>query len=155
MRSAYSMLAAVDTLRFTWNHARMGAKTTYSAEIADEICERVLMRALKSVCSDSDMPAEGTVYGWLANNPEFAERYARARTGRAYRRSEEIDEIVSQVRAGEIDPNAARVAIDAIKWQSGKENSRVFGDKVQHTGDGGGAIQFNVVTAVPGAESQD
>ncbi len=31
---------------------------------------------------------------------------------------------------GKLDPNAARVAIDAYKWAAGKRKPKVYGDKV-------------------------
>ncbi|MCS6242381.1 MAG: hypothetical protein H2172_00760 [Opitutus sp.] len=61
--------------------------------------------------------------------------YARARAARADSRSDDIEEFVRRacLRKDDpeyLDPNAARVAIDAIKWLAGKENSAKYGDKV-------------------------
>lgn len=119
---------------------KRGRPSLYTPEIGAAICERVLIRPLRAVCQDEDMPAEGTVYGWFSAHPEFAEAYARARKLRAFRRVEDIDEIVEQVKSGVIDPAAARVAIDAIKWQASKEEPRVFGEKIEATHEVGESI---------------
>lgn len=73
-------------------------------------------------------------YGQLAKNRELAERYARARETRADARAEAIDDLAQRVIAGEIDPNAARVAMDAQKWLTARENPKRYGDKLDLTG---------------------
>jgi hypothetical protein len=62
--------------------------------------------------------------------------YTKARKARADSRSDEIDEIIrrallSRADANYVEPNAARVAIDALRWQMGKENAKRYGDKLQ------------------------
>lgn len=120
----------------------MGRPSTYSPEVAKALCERAVTRSLRAVCLDDDMPAEGTVYGWLRDHEDFSKDYARAREVRAYRRGEDMDELVDQVRTGDIKPDAARVMMDAMKWQAGRENAK-FGDKIQQevTGKDGGPIE--------------
>jgi hypothetical protein len=108
-----------------------GRPSLYSPELTAIICERVLMRSLRQVCQDEDMPPEGTVYGWLDKYPAFFDEYARARSVRAFRRETDMDEITDAVRIGTITPEQGRVLIDAIKWQSGRENAPVFGAKVE------------------------
>lgn len=112
-----------------------GRPSSFTPEVGKEICQRAIMRSLRQVCMDEDMPSEQTVYLWLKQFPEFFEEYARARNLRAYRRSEDIDEIAQEVRTGALDPAAARVAIDAVKWQASKEAPKVFGDKLELAGD--------------------
>jgi hypothetical protein len=106
----------------------MGRPTTYNPETAAEICERVVMRSLRAVCQDEDMPAETTVYGWLKANKEFLADYTRACEVRGFRRGEDLDEVMEGVRSGDIKPDAGRVLMDGIRWQAGKENRR-FADK--------------------------
>lgn len=113
----------------------MGRISTYTPEIGERICELVRTQPLRRVCLADDMPAEGTVYGWIASVPEFAESYARARQARAHSRAEDIDEVTDQIRRGELDPTSGRVVIDAMKWQASKEAPRVFGDKLELAGN--------------------
>jgi hypothetical protein len=113
-----------------------GRPSDYTPEIADEICALVSARGnLHRICQREDMPAEQIVYGWLKKYPEFAEKYARAREARADARSDEIDEISQKTLSGEYKADAARVAIDAHKWQAGKENPKRYGDKLTLDGE--------------------
>jgi len=58
----------------------MGRHSTYTEEIADEICDRLAEgETLRQICRDERMPAWRTVYDWKEANPEFAARFARAR----------------------------------------------------------------------------
>lgn len=112
----------------------------YSPEQRKEICERVcngIMNRLplRKICDQPGMPTKETVRVWLLEDADFSAQYARAREARADARSEFIDEITEEVKAGVLDPNAARVIIDAEKWQAGKENSKRYGDKLDLTGD--------------------
>ncbi len=69
--------------------------------------------------------------------PNLNEEYSRARKARANARFEEIDEIKRRTMLRKdhpeyLDPQAANVVINAIKWQAGKENQGLFGDHVTH-----------------------
>lgn len=123
----------------------MGRPSSYTPEVGTEICSRVLMRPLHQVAKDEDMPHEGTIYAWLGRHEDFAENYARARQLRAYRRAEEVDQIKEKLEAGTIDANQARVLIDAVKWQTGKENPKVFGDKLELSGNKDAPLTVQVV----------
>lgn len=58
----------------------MGRHSTYSEEIADEICRRLANgEFLRVICREEGMPHWNTVYDWKDENPEFAGRIARAR----------------------------------------------------------------------------
>lgn len=117
----------------------------FTQELADEICARVVMRPLHQVAKDEDMPCEDTIYTWLGKHADFAENYARARQLRSYRRYESVDKVTEELRAGLIDSNQARVLIDAIKWQTGKENPKVFGDKLELAGSKDSPLTVQVV----------
>ena len=123
--------------------AKIGRPTLFNEGMADLICERVVMRPLYQVAQDEGMPDESTIYSWLGKHPAFAEKYTRAREMRAYRRYESIDKVREDMRNGLIDAAQARVEIDAIKWQTGKEAPKVFGDRsaVELTGKDGGPIE--------------
>ncbi len=75
-----------------------------------------------------------TFYEELTKNDDLAKRYASAREKRADARAEAIDDLAQRVIAGEIDPNAARVAMDAQKWLTARENPKRYGDKLDVTG---------------------
>ena len=116
----------------------MGTKTTWTPEKREEFGAKLLTlvasgMSLTKACDTLKLeggPVIGTVIDWRSEDPAFEQRYARAREARADARSDRIDSIVDKVLSGEIDANAARVAIDAEKWQAGKENQTRYGDRL-------------------------
>ena len=53
---------------------------TDRADIIERICEMLAAgQSMAQICRRKDMPAESTVYKWLAEGGAFSERYARAR----------------------------------------------------------------------------
>jgi hypothetical protein len=114
-----------------------GRPSTFNTETADRIIEGIASgNSLVSVLKeDEELPSYTTVMKWLRQYPEFAESYARAREDQADHDADKIGEIAEEVRRGKIEPNAARVAIDAYKWAAGKRKPRVYGDKVAIGGD--------------------
>lgn len=118
----------------------MGRPSKYSETLADEICWRIRCgESLKQIVRDEDMPEERTVYRWLDDerHEAFRQQYARAREGMADADADSVSDIGRRVLTGEIDPQAARVAMDALKWSAGKRNAKKYGDKIQaeHSGE--------------------
>jgi hypothetical protein len=114
----------------------MGRPTTYTTEIAEEICFRISCGdSVAAACADEEMPAERTVYQWLARRADFAQNYVRARQSRADKRFESCDQVLEDLRLKTIDAAQARVIIDTIKWQCGKEASKKYGDRLELAGD--------------------
>jgi hypothetical protein len=100
---------------------------------ADQITEAIsegvgLVTFLKS---RPDLPGYSTVMRWVREIPEFAESYARAREDMADHDADKIADVAQRVADGEIDPQAARVAIDAYKWSAGKRRPKRYGDKLE------------------------
>ncbi|MBQ5963158.1 terminase [Massilia sp. ZL223] len=57
-----------------------GRPSTYTQEIADEICERLAKgEPLAEICRFDNMPAVRTVSDWKASNAAFSADFARAR----------------------------------------------------------------------------
>jgi hypothetical protein len=124
-----------------------GRPSSYTEEIADRICQGVADgKSLNTICkSHDDMPTITTIFRWLADDrySAFRDKYTRAKRDQAESGFERITEIVQQVIDGEIDPNTARVAIDAIKWQLGKLKPNKYSDKIQIDQDHN--ININVI----------
>ena len=54
--------------------------STYTPEIADEICNRLSNgEPLRAICRDEHMPAWRTFYDWIAADEEFSARITHAR----------------------------------------------------------------------------
>lgn len=91
--------------------------------------------SLRTACAPHNVD-HSTFLGWMAEDEELANQYTRARATRADARFEKVDEIMDDLRANRIDAQQARVMLDAIKWQTGKENAKRYGDKLDVTTDG-------------------
>ncbi len=58
----------------------MGGPSSFTLEIADEICRRIAEgEPLRAICRDDHMPAWQTVYDWKNKHTDFAKSLAIAR----------------------------------------------------------------------------
>lgn len=106
------------------------------AKLKDRICELIAGGETDGTIEVIEgMPSADTIRRWRIEDQVFCGNYARAREARADFRADRIDGYVTQLIAGDIDPNTARVAIDAEKWQAGKEKPKVYGDRLQLDAD--------------------
>lgn len=92
---------------------------------------------------------KSTFFYWLIKDDNLADQYARARQSRADARFESLDDIMAELKEKKIDPQTARVLMDAIKWQCGKEKGAVYGDSTQlrHANADGSNITINSLLA--------
>lgn len=117
-----------------------GRPSSYKLATALMICDRLTerdpetnrLRALREICLDEDMPHEATVYRWLEANDEFREHYVRAREALAEMMANDIVCISDT----ELDPQRARVRIEARKWWVSKVAPKKYGDKIDVKLDG-------------------
>ncbi len=144
---------------------KKGRPSLYTEALAAKICQRLAEgESLRAVCTDKAMPAISTVMGWLfeGSHDEFSERYARAREAQAEVRADEIVDIADDDtndftadKDGNLVANnehiqRSRLRVDARKWIAAKLLPKRYGDKIQHTGDGGGPIRTEVdLTGIP------
>ena len=114
-----------------------GRPTDYTEDLAAEFCSRIALgQSLRAVVAMDDMPSHGSIYKWFNIHEGFVEQYARAKQDSADSRADQIEDIADKVLVGEYDPQAARVAIDAFKWTSGKHRPKKYGERTttEHTG---------------------
>jgi len=119
-------------------------------------------KSLKSILDDEDanFPNRTTVYTWLnkssnSYSEDFLNNYTRARKEAADIVAERIMEIAegTLLKGDEkIDPHAARVAIDALKWAAGKQNPKKYGDKHIQKQEGA-VINYNVEVSAEDAKA--
>lgn len=122
-----------------------GRPTDYTKELGDEICVRVADdEGVAAICRDERMPSRTTIYKWLREHQEFADNYTRARLDQGHSVADEAKEVRRKVATGELDPAAARVILDAIKWESGKRAPKSYGEKIamEHSGADGAPIEL-------------
>ena len=120
------------------------SRIAYTAEIAAEVCKRIeLGETVRAIAADPEMPGRTAIFEWLRAHGDFADQYARAREESAHSSADQVVDIAQDVLAGQVLPDAARVAIDALKWTAGKRKPKVYGDKVtqEQTGPDGGPVQ--------------
>jgi hypothetical protein len=147
--------------------AQRGRPSSYSEEIAGEICTRLAQgQPLSKICSDAHMPEIHTVYNWHRAHTDFLSAYARARDDQADTLADEIIAISDTPIPGEIiedetGPDGRRVKVtrrdmlehrklrvDARKWVASKLKPGRYSDRVlqEHTGRDGGPIGVKVET---------
>ena len=119
----------------------MATRTTYSEEVVDEILSHIAAgESLTAISKDKHLPARKTFCQWLDQRPALYGRYVRARELQADSYADKIADTSKKLLDGEMDPNAARVAIDGFKWIACKLRPGQYGDraelKVEHTGGG-------------------
>ncbi len=133
-----------------------GRPTRYTEAIAVKICRRLAEgESLRKICKNTSMPAISTVMGWLfdGKHAEFSEQYAHARDLQADKLFDEALEIADATSDDWITTEddkkildhehvqRSRLRVDTRKWAAGKLAPKRYGDKLQHTGDGGGPIR--------------
>jgi len=133
---------------------RRGRPTTYSAEIADEICRRLAEgETLRAICRELDIPAS-TVLEWVRDDRDgFSERYARARELGYEVMADEIIEIADR---GSGDWQRDRLRVDARKWLLAKALPKRYGDRVTLSGDAAAPLGVVLLPEVQGgADDED
>lgn len=106
--------------------------------------------SLRKACETLGMSTR-TAMDRIKDDPETAQHYARAKDASADSHADRITDLAERVLSGEYDPQAARVAIDALKWVACKLKPRVYGDKVQQeiSGQDGSPLSLSVVFTNP------
>ena len=137
----------------------------FSQEIADEICERLVesrmglehvLDSMRATPEFAATPGLTTIYKWLAANPQFAEMSARARELSA---DTYVDAALNEAhtsRIGEIEMvketkdgtfkeskiadnvERSKLIVQTLLKRAGQLNSKKYGDKLIHGGDGAG-----------------
>lgn len=114
-----------------------GRPSLFTQALADEFCSRIADgKSMRRVCLDEDMPSKVTIFSWFTTHEEFLNQYTRAKEASADAHADDIQDIAADVLKGNIDPQAARVAGDLLKWTASKLKPKKYGDKLDLTSDG-------------------
>ncbi len=144
---------------------KKGRPSLYTDALAAKICWRLAEgETLRAICRDGAMPAISTVMGWLFNgkHKDFSEQYAHARARQADALFDEAL-VIADDASGDWSTDKdgkktldhehvqrSRLRVDTRKWAAGKLAPKRYGDKLQHTGEGGGPIRTEVdLTGIP------
>lgn len=143
----------------------VGRPSSYTPELANEICERIATtpRGLDFICeSDDALPSARTVARWLDEQPQFRQSYVRARERQADLIFDECLEIADDASndvklVGREDEEVevcntefvqrAKLRIETRMRMAGKLAPKKYGDKLvtELTGKDGGPIQTETV----------
>jgi len=113
---------------------KAGRPTKYSEELADDICNRIAGgESLNSICKEGEYPTMSCVLMWVVNgkHPLFFDKYRKAREAQGLYDGDRLRDIVETMVVGEIEPQVAKVAIDAYKWTAARNAARVYGKRVE------------------------
>lgn len=118
----------------------------WTPEIEEEIFQNIAAgKPIRAALEDDWLPGWTTFNKRLADDADFAVRYARAREVQADKLFAECLEIADQYdkaadngEGGTDHINRARLRIDTRKWMAGKLRPKVYGEKITHDGTGPG-----------------
>ena len=110
----------------------MGRPSTYSADTATRICERLAAgESLRAICTEDEMPSEALVRKWVIQDEAgFGAQYARARDKGLDVLADECMEIADRQHEGTGAVARDRLRFDARRWYLSKLAPKRYGDKV-------------------------
>jgi len=120
---------------------RNGSQPVYTQALADEICDRLADgEPLAAICRSPGMPVQSAIRKWALDRADFGARYARAKSIGYEKLADEVIAIGDApiIHNGHPD-NAlvqhARLMSDNRKWLLSKVLPKIYGDKVEISGD--------------------
>lgn len=144
---------------------KRGRQTVHTPELAERVCNELkLGKTLRQACRDNpEFPPHPTILEWVLDNRDgFADQYARARELGFMAMAEEVLEISDDgsndwmerenkdgssmtVLNGE-HVQRSRLRVETRKWLLSKALPKVYGDRLNLSGDGeNGAITIHMV----------
>lgn len=124
---------------------KTGRPSGYNEELGNRICRATATssKGLEHLCRENEgFPNPDTVYGWILDFPEFAEKYKKAKELQQNVLVEEMrkiadddsNDMMQNEKGFTGNPTAvarAKLRIDTLKWHASKLAPKVYGDKVQ------------------------
>ena len=106
------------------------SKKKFTEEVLSEYLRRIAIdgRSARAVGKDSDMPSYEAFYQLKNRHQDVQARYNQAIEARATAIDDRIDEVLKDVREGNMDYQAGRLEIDTQKWRMAKFFPRLYGD---------------------------
>ena len=133
----------------------MGRPSDYSKDLADQICSLLSEgKSLRKICEMEGMPAKGSVFRWIAQDPAFRDQYAKSREMQMEAMAEEILDIADDgtndfgFKEGDDADGAgakpvflsehfqrSRLRVDTRKWIMSKMAPKKYSDSMRHEGE--------------------
>jgi len=122
-------------------------KARLSALILNSVVNDAM--SARQACMKHNVP-QTTFLGWVDEDKELAENYARARDLRHDKLADEIIEVSKQtpslLPSGGLDSVSVqkhKLIVDSLKWTLSKLAPRKYGDRIEITGDKENPLQIN------------
>lgn len=110
--------------------------------LTERICAGLMDgKSLRRLCEEDGMPDRSTVHRWMAADPEFATKCARAREIQADTIFEDLQSVADE--GNPEDVQRAKLRVSTMQWRAAKLAPKKYGDAVQmkHTDADGGPVQ--------------
>lgn len=116
----------------------MARLSEYNFELCKEICIQVAegKNIKKVLASKEKYPHFATWCEWKREHNELADLYVRSIQDKAESIDSDIEDLLAEIKSGELDPASGRLIIDTLKWKSSKYYPKMFGEKVDVTTGG-------------------
>ena len=124
----------------------MARPSEFNNDVADKIIDRINNgESCASVMRDPAMPAQSTLYYWLARNREFSERYALALEYRTHQLAETRHDIINDAFTNGVPDNfeacpsvwgnLVKEQLRAIEWDAERLAAKKYKPRqeVEHT----------------------
>lgn len=113
--------------------ARIANREAILAAVIDRVAAG---EYVEDICAEEGMPGQSTLWDWINADDAIRDQWARARARSAVVEERRVAALAAKVEAGELAPEAARVAINARQWLAKIRDPRSYGDKldVEHRG---------------------
>lgn len=99
-------------------------------KIVKEICIKLSDgQSLRQICSNKNMPHRVTILRWLNEDEEYAADTARARSLQADALDDDIQDVINEIRRGDIDYNAGKAVIWGLQWRAAKLKPEKYGEQ--------------------------
>ena len=122
-----------------------GRPSDYTDDMAQEILALISEGySLRKACLQVGKPLK-TVWSWMQKDEDFRSHYVRAKEESGDADQDKLDDIAERVLTGELDPQAARVAADIIKWSASKKKPKKYGDRLDLGNAGGQPLKIELV----------
>lgn len=120
----------------------VGRPTIYTEELTARICARLAAgESLRAICKDKGIPSMSTILLWVVDgkHQDFSEQYMLAREAAGYAHGDRVADVAIRTEDGDIEPNAARVAMMGYQWAAERMAPKAHGSRqrVEHTSPDG------------------
>lgn len=106
-------------------------QSSYTEEVGEYVCRKLANGESLTRIAESLGVDLWTIYYWKQKNDSFSQNFAQARVQEADAMDAAIRDIADETRAGRLNPQAARVVMEAYKWRAERLKPATYGAQSQ------------------------